>query len=123
MSQVSDIVWTDASWKPATGCTKVSDGCKHCYAETFAEASVGYRVIPTSKALDSRLSPERLELPLRWKKARMIFVNSMSDLFHYEMSPASTGEVFATMERADWHVFQILTKRSARLVELAPELP
>jgi protein gp37 len=122
MSEKSAIEWTDSTWNPVTGCNKVSPGCKHCYAETFAERWRGIPGHPYEQGFDLRLWPDRLELPLTWKKPRTIFVNSMSDLFHEEVPLAFTQRVFRTMERASWHTFQILTKRSERLVELAPDL-
>ncbi|MFQ5889154.1 MAG: DUF5131 family protein [Gemmatimonadota bacterium] len=122
MSVKSTIEWTDSTWNPVTGCTKVSPGCKHCYAETFAER---WRNTPGhhfEQGFDLRLWPERLDLPLTWKKSRTIFVNSMSDLFHEKVPLAFIQRVFQTMEKAYWHTFQILTKRSEILAELAPEL-
>ena len=122
MSVKSTIEWTNSTWNPVTGCTKVSPGCKHCYAETFAER---WRSIPGhhfEQGFDLRLWPDRLELPLTWKKPRTIFVNSMSDLFHEKVPLAFIRRVFQTMERASWHTFQILTKRSEKLAELAPDL-
>lgn len=123
MSAKTDIEWTDATWNPVTGCTKVSPGCKHCYAETFAERWRGVAGHPYEQGFDLRLWPDRLELPLRWKKPRMIFVNSMSDLFHEGVPFEFIRRVFETMEKAAWHTFQVLTKRSERLAELAPDLP
>ena len=122
MSKKSAIEWTDSTWNPVTGCTKVSPGCKHCYAETFAERWRGIRGHPYEQGFDLRLWPDRLELPLTWKKPRKIFVNSMSDLFHEKVPFTFVRRIFRTMEKASWHKFQILTKRSERLAELAPEL-
>jgi protein gp37 len=122
MADRSRIEWTQATWNPVTGCTKVSPGCKHCYAETFAERWRGILGHPYEQGFDLRLWPERLELPLRWKKPRAIFVNSMSDLFHERIPLDFIRRVFATMEKASWHTFQVLTKRSERLAELAPDL-
>jgi len=122
MSDNSTIEWTDATWNPVTGCTKVSPGCKHCYAELFAERWRGIRGHHFEQGFDLRLWPDRLELPLTWKKPRMIFVNSMSDLFHEDIPVPFIRKVFGTMERASWHTFQVLTKRSDRLAELAPAL-
>jgi protein gp37 len=122
MADRSRIEWTQATWNPVTGCTKVSPGCKHCYAETFAERWRGVPGHPYERGFDLRLWPERLELPLRWKKPRAIFVNSMSDLFHERIPLDFIRRVFATMEKASWHTFQVLTKRSERLAELAPDL-
>ncbi len=101
-----------------TGCTKVSPGCAHCYAETFAERFRGVPGHPYERGFDLQLRPERLEQPLSWKQPRMIFVNSMSDLFHEDIEPAYIREVFKVMRKANWHTFQILTKRSERMVEV-----
>lgn len=123
MSDQSAIEWTEATWNPVTGCDKVSPGCAHCYAETFAERWRGIPGHHYEQGFDLRLWPERIEQPLRWKRPRRIFVNSMSDLFHERIPDDFIAEVFAVMGRADWHVFQVLTKREDRLVELAPDLP
>ena len=122
MSEKSAIEWTDSTWNPVTGCTKVSPGCKHCYAETFAERWRGTPGHPYEKGFDLRLWPGRVDMPLMWKRPRMIFVNSMSDLFHEEVPLPFIQRVFETMEEASWHTFQILTKRSKRLADLAPDL-
>ncbi len=114
MSDRSAIEWTDATWNPITGCNKVSPGCKNCYAETFAERFRGVPGHPFEQGFDLRLWPERLRLPLTWKEPRMIFVNSMSDLFHKDISGEFIDQVFQTMEQARHHTFQILTKRSNR---------
>lgn len=122
MSAISTIEWTKASWNPVTGCEKVSQGCKHCYAETFAER---FRDTPGhhfEQGFDLRLWESRLSLPLKWKKPRKIFVNSMSDLFQEDIPVAFIKKVFDTMTQAHWHTFQILTKRSERLAELAEQL-
>ena len=119
----SAIEWTDASWNPVTGCTQVSAGCDHCYAKTFAERFRGVPNHPYEQGFDLRLWPERLELPLQWKKPRRIFVNSMSDLFHSGVPDEFILKVFETMVKADQHVFQVLTKRPQRLARLAPSLP
>jgi len=103
-----------------TGCTKVSPGCKHCYAETFAERWRGVPGHPYEQGFDLRIWPERFRLPLTWKKPRMIFVNSMSDLFHEAVPVDIVEKVFDVMGEASWHIFQVLTKRAERLVELAP---
>jgi len=107
------IEWTDVTWNPVTGCTKISPGCDHCYAERFAERFRGVPGHPFEHGFDLRLRPERLEQPLGWKAPKMVFVNSMSDLFHKDIPVSFVDAVFDTMERADWHVFQILTKRSS----------
>lgn len=122
MSLNSEIEWTNATWNPVTGCTKISPGCKHCYAEVFAERWRGIPGHHYEQGFDLRLWPERLNLPLTWKKPQTIFVNSMSDLFHENVPSSFIKMVFQTMEKASWHTFQILTKRSERLVELAPKL-
>lgn len=113
MAQKSDIEWTDATWNPVTGCTKVGPGCDNCYAERFAERWRGIKDHPYEQGFDLRLWPARLEQPSRWKKPRMIFVNSMSDLFHKGVARAYIDRVFDAMESADWHVYQVLTKRSS----------
>lgn len=123
MADGSAIEWTEATWNPVTGCSKVSPGCAHCYAETFAERWRGVPGHSYQQGFDLKLWPERLEQPLKWKRPRVIFVNSMSDLFHEDIPDDYIGEVFDVMARADHHVFQILTKRHERLAELAPELP
>jgi protein gp37 len=123
VSDRSTIEWTDASWNPVTGCTQVSPGCDHCYALTFAERFRGVPGHPYEQGFDLRLWPERLELPLTWRRPRRIFVNSMSDLFHRDVPTDYIQQVFGTMRRADWHVFQILTKRPGRLRRIAADLP
>lgn len=119
----SAIEWTEASWNPVTGCDKVSPGCAHCYAERFAERFRGVPGHPYEQGFDLRLWPKRLSLPLTWRRPRLIFVNSMSDLFHERVPLRFVEEVFAVMGEADWHIFQVLTKRHRRLAELAPALP
>jgi protein gp37 len=123
MSDRSAIEWTEASWNPATGCHKVSPGCAHCYAETFAERWRGVPNHPYEQGFDLKLWPNRLDIPLRWRRPRLIFVNSMSDLFHEDIPDAFVAEVFDVMRQAHWHTFQVLTKRHERLAELAPMLP
>lgn len=123
MAEHSAIEWTEATWNPVTGCSKVSPGCAHCYAETFAERWRGLIGHPYQQGFDLKLWPERLDHPLRWRRPRRIFVNSMSDLFHEDIPEAFIGDVFDVMSRAHWHVFQILTKRHERLIELADRLP
>jgi protein gp37 len=123
MADNSTIEWTEATWNPVTGCDRISPGCAHCYARTFAERWRGVPGHAYEQGFDMRLWPERIDQPLRWKRPRQIFVNSMSDLFHPEVPDEFIAEVFATMVEADWHVFQILTKRPERLLELADELP
>ncbi len=118
----SNIEWTEATWNPVTGCSKVSPGCAHCYAETFAERFRGVRGHPYEQGFNLHLWPERLEVPLRWRRPRVIFVNSMSDLFHEDIPLEYIHRVFDVMGRAHWHTFQVLTKRADRLAEVAPEL-
>jgi protein gp37 len=123
MSDGSTIEWTEATWNPVTGCSKVSPGCAHCYAETFAERWRGIPGHPYEQGFDLRLWPGRLSKPLEWKRPRLIFVNSMSDLFHEDVPFDFVLRVFETMVRAQHHTFQVLTKRHERLAELAPDLP
>jgi protein gp37 len=118
MSDHSAIEWTDATWNPVRGCTKVSPGCKFCYAETFAERFRGVPGHPFEQGFDLRLVPDKLEQPLRWKRPRKIFVNSMSDLFHEEIPVEYIARVGDVMRRASWHLFQVLTKRHARMRSL-----
>ena len=113
MADKSAIEWTDSTWNPVTGCTKVSRGCDNCYAERFAERFRGVPGHPFEVGFDLTLREERLEQPLRWKRPRQVFVNSMSDLFHKEVPWSFVDRVFDVMERADWHIFQVLTKRSS----------
>ena len=113
MANATSIEWTDATWNPVTGCTKISAGCDHCYAERFSERFRGTRGHPFENGFDLTLRPERLDQPLRWRAPRMIFVNSMSDLFHKDVPDEFISKVCDTMERANWHTFQILTKRSS----------
>lgn len=123
MSANSTIEWTDATWNPATGCTQIGPGCDHCYALTFAERFRGVPQHPYEQGFDLKLWPERLELPLKWKKPKKIFVNSMSDLFHKDIPDEYIRQVFDVMVRAEWHTFQVLTKRSSRLASLGQTLP
>jgi protein gp37 len=115
MADKSGIEWTDATWNPVTGCTKIGPGCDHCYAERFAERFRGVAGHPYENGFDLTLRPERLDQPLRWKRSRMIFVNSMSDLFHKNVPTDFVTSVFEIMEKADQHIYQVLTKRSTRL--------
>jgi protein gp37 len=115
MSSKTTIEWTDATWNPVTGCTKVSAGCDNCYAARFSERFRGVPGHPFQAGFDLTLRPERLLQPFLWKKPRMIFVNSMSDLFHKEVPRSYISRVFDTMENANWHVYQVLTKRSSLL--------
>ena len=118
MAANSPIEWTDATWNPVRGCSKVSPGCKHCYAERFAERFRGVPGHPFEQGFDVRLVPEKLPDPLRWKSPRKIFVNSMSDLFHEDVPDDYIARVCKVMKTADWHVFQILTKRHDRMSKL-----
>jgi protein gp37 len=118
MSSQSSIEWTDATWNPVRGCTKISPGCKHCYAETFAERFRGVKGHPYERGFDLRLVPEKLAEPLRWSTPRMIFVNSMSDLFHEDVPDSYIAKVAEVMSQANWHIFQVLTKRSERMKKL-----
>lgn len=115
MSLASKIEWTDATWNPVRGCTKISPGCKHCYAERFSERFRGVKGHPFEQGFDLKLVPHKVGEPLRWSKPRMIFVNSMSDLFHKEIPKSYVSAVFDTMEAANWHTYQVLTKRSSLL--------
>jgi protein gp37 len=118
MSDRTKIEWTDATWNPIRGCTKISPGCAHCYAETFAERFRGVRGHPYEQGFDLRLVPHKLAEPLRWSSHRMIFVNSMSDLFHEGVSDEYIAAVIEVMAQAHWHTYQVLTKRSDRLRNL-----
>jgi len=118
MSSNSTIEWTDATWNPVRGCTKISPGCKHCYAETFAERFRGVKGHPYEQGFDLRLVPEKLAEPLRWRASKMIFVNSMSDLFHEAVPDNYIAAVAQVMVTAKWHTYQVLTKRSERLRRL-----
>jgi protein gp37 len=119
----SEIEWTDATWNPVTGCTKVSPGCKHCYAERLAHRLRAMGNHRYARGFALTLQPDQLALPLGWRRSRRIFVNSMSDLFHEKIPDEYVRRVFDVMVKADWHVFQILTKRSIRLASMAHTLP
>src|ERR1700731_575356 len=118
MSVNSAIEWTDATWNPVRGCTKISPGCKHCYAEAFAERFRGVKGHPYEQGFDLRLVPAKLAEPLRWKTPKMIFVNSMSDLFHKDIPDDYVLNVARVMRTANWHTYQVLTKRSERLRDM-----
>lgn len=118
MSDKSKIEWTDATWNPVRGCTKISPGCVHCYAETFAERFRGVPGHPFEFGFDLRLVPDKLGEPLRWGTSRMIFVNSMSDLFHKDVPDDYIVQVARVMAAANWHTYQVLTKRADRLQSL-----
>lgn len=115
MAENSAIEWTDTTWNPVTGCTRISPGCDNCYAARFSERFRGVPGHPFETGFDLTLRPERLLQPIGWKRPRMVFVNSMSDLFHKEIPQAHIAAVFDTMERAHWHTYQVLTKRSSLL--------
>ena len=130
MSQNSSIEWTDATWNPVRGCTLVSPGCAHCYAQTFAERFRGVKDHPYEQGFDLRLVPEKLAEPLRWAKPKSVFVNSMSDLFHKDVPEDYVERVCRVMQTANWHTYQVLTERAERLRDLlngrlrfAAELP
>lgn len=118
MAQNTSIEWTNATWNPVRGCTKISPGCKHCYAERFAERFRGVKGHPYEQGFDLRLVPEKLLEPLKWKVSKRIFVNSMSDLFHSAVPDHFVMRVTETMVRANWHTYQVLTKRSGRMSNL-----
>jgi protein gp37 len=118
MSDRSTIEWTDATWNPVRGCSKISSGCAHCYAETFAERFRGVPGHPYEQGFDLRLVPEKLTQPFEWRRPRMVFVNSMSDLFHDEVPDDYIVKVVRVMQLANWHTYQVLTKRSKRLRDL-----
>lgn len=122
MSEVSTIEWTDATWNPITGCSKISRGCDNCYAATFAERFRGVKDHPYEQGFDLKLWPSRISLPLEWEESRLIFVNSMSDLYYEKVPDLFIHQVFATMNLAKQHVFQILTKRAKRLLDIGPSL-
>ena len=130
MSATSAIEWTDATWNPVRGCTKISPGCKHCYAETFAERFRGVPGHPYGQGFDLRLVPHKLSEPLKWATPKTIFVNSMSDLFQMGIPEPFVQQVGRIMQMADWHTYQVLTKRAERmrdmlggLLEFAASLP
>lgn len=122
MSSKTAIEWTDATWNPVTGCTKVSQGCKNCYAETWANRHMGeFSKDHSRKFTDVRGHPDKLEIPLRWRKPKKIFVNSMSDLFHPDVPLSFIEEVYWIMERCKQHTFQVLTKRPERMFQFFEE--
>jgi protein gp37 len=123
MGANSAIEWTDATWNPVTGCTKVSPGCKYCYAERLAAHLQAMGNPRYRQGFAVKLHPDQLTLPLRWRQPKRIFVNSMSDLFHEAIPDAFIYQTFEVMAQAHWHTFQILTKRAPRLAALAPHLP
>ncbi len=123
MATGSKIEWTDATWNPVTGCNKVSPGCKLCYAERMSRRLQATGMVKYRNGFAVTLHPNALEIPLRWRKPRTIFVNSMSDLFHYQVPDQFVRDVFGVMEQADWHRYQVLTKRPERVAALDSELP
>ena len=122
MATSSLIEWTDATWNPVTGCSKTSPGCKHCYAERMANRLKLMGQANYQNGFEVALQPQMLEMPLRWKAPKRIFVNSMSDLFHVDVPFTYINDVFDVMRRAHWHQFQVLTKRAERIEELSPKL-
>lgn len=122
MSDRSAIEWTEATWNPITGCTKVSTGCDNCYAETFAERFRGVPGHPYEQGFDLRLWPSRLDQPLKWRRPRMIFVNSMSDLFHEDVPTAFIRAVLDVIEETPHHTYQLLTKRPGRMASVLAQL-
>jgi protein gp37 len=121
MADSTQIEWTDSTWNPVTGCTKVTAGCDFCYAERFSERFRGVKGHPFENGFNLTLRPERLEQPLRWREPRRIFVNSMSDLFHKDVPTTFIDAVFDTMEKASWHTYQVLTKRSSLMARYLRE--
>ena len=123
MGMNSQIEWTESTWNPVTGCTKISPGCAHCYAERMAHRLRAMGQPNYRNGFRLTVHEHALELPLGWRKPQVIFVNSMSDLFHHDVPLDFIRRTFDVMRRANWHLFQVLTKRARRLVELAPLLP
>ena len=123
MALGSSIEWTEATWNPVTGCAKISAGCVNCYAERMARRLKAMGQPHYSRGFEVALHEDSLGTPLRWRRPKMIFVNSMSDLFHEQVPDDFIGRVFGIMNRASWHCFQILTKRSGRLSQMSPILP
>jgi len=123
MSNQSSIEWTDVTWNSVTGCSKVSPGCKNCYAERLALRLKAMGNPRYKNEFEVTLHSDQLTLPLRWRRPKKIFVNSMSDLFHEKVPDEFIFQMFEVMKKADWHLFQILTKRADRLEEMAPYLP
>src|SRR5688572_32741860 len=122
MASSSDIEWTDATWNPVTGCNKISPGCKNCYAERMAMRLQIMRQHRYRNGFKLTLQPDALEEPLSWSKPKLVFVNSMSDLFHDSVPIEFIRKVFSVIERAPQHAFQVLTKRADRLLELSTDL-
>ena len=122
MPTKSSIEWTDMTWNPVTGCTKISQGCKNCYAERMAKRLKAMGSDRYREGFDITLHPDLLDVPRRWRQPRTVFVNSMSDLFHEDIPDAYIARVFETMRVCPQHTFQVLTKRAERLAALAPRL-
>lgn len=122
MAKGSDIEWTESTWNPVTGCTKISPGCANCYAERMALRLQAMGQSNYAKGFELTLQPHMIEMPLRWRKPQTIFVNSMSDLFHKNVPISYIQQVFDVMRRAHWHRFQVLTKRANRLAEVAEQI-
>ncbi len=118
----SAIEWTESTWNPMTGCTKISLGCKNCYAERLAKRLQAMGQPNYKNGFHLTIHPHMLNLPLQWKKPQMIFVNSMSDIFHEDAAEDFIRKIFGVMAKAHWHIFQVLTKRSVRLLELSDDL-
>jgi protein gp37 len=123
MATMSSIEWTEATWNPVTGCTKISEGCRNCYANVMAKRLHAMNNPRYKNGFNVTLHHDLVDLPTKWKKPKRIFVNSMSDLFHRDIPLEFIREVFETMQSAHWHTFQVLTKRSDRLLELSEYLP
>lgn len=122
MSTITKIEWTECTWNPVTGCTKISSGCKHCYAERMAKRLKAMGQPRYRNEFQVTLQYDLIDLPLKWKKPKRIFVNSMSDLFHENIPTDFIKTVFNTMNKASWHTFQVLTKRSERVKKISNEL-
>ncbi len=123
MAEKSAIEWTESTWNPVTGCTKISSGCLNCYAERMARRLKAMGQPNYRNGFKVTCHPHTLDIPLKWKKPQMIFVNSMSDLFHKDVPDEFILDIFSTMRQAKQHQYQILTKRAERLAKLSPELP
>ncbi len=122
MAHKSPIEWTESTWNPVTGCNKISPGCKHCYAERLSKRLQAMGQANYRNGFKLTMQPQMLELPLKWRRSQTIFVNSMSDLFHKDVPLSYIQQVFEVMKRANWHRFQVLTKRADRLAEVSTEL-
>lgn len=123
MGTNSKIEWTEATWNPVTGCTKISSGCRHCYAQRMAERLRAMGQPNYANGFQVTTHPCALDIPLRWRKPQVVFVNSMSDVFHDDVPDGFIHRVFEVMNEANWHLYQVLTKRSQRMLALSPELP